>query len=80
MPCMTRATSLAILVRSIVPIRDVRRWVMLIVIPCLMPYPRRPMRVFVGGKRELITEVLATMCKIGARGVMCLAKGFDDLP
>ena len=53
---------------------------MLIVIPCLMTYPRRPMRVFVGGKRELITEVLATMCKIGARGVMCLAKGFDDLP
>ena len=33
---------------------------------------------FVGGKRELTIEVLATMCKIGARSVICLADGFDD--
>ena len=49
-------------------------------IPCLKSYPRGPMRFFVGGKRKLTIEVLATTCKIGARGVMCLAKGFDDLP
>jgi hypothetical protein len=35
------------------------------------------MRFFVGGKRELTTEVLATMCKIGAGGVICLTNGFD---
>ena len=36
--------------------------------------------VFVGGKRKLTIEVLATTCKIGARGVMFLAKRFDDQP
>ena len=36
--------------------------------------------IFVGGKRKLTIEVLATRCKIGARGVMRLAKGFDDQP
>jgi hypothetical protein len=53
---------------------------MLIVIPFLKSYPRGSMQFFVGGKRKLTIEVLATTCKIGARGVMFLAKRFDDQP
>ena len=34
--------------------------------------------IFVVGKRELTIAVLATICKIGAGGVICVANGFYD--